>query len=122
MHPIPTPILRTRGLAVPSRGLPAPPPRPAMAVSRVSPQSVRAVPPRATRAAKITGIYIGLVGLALFVAPESCFSLLFDPQELRAIWIRVFGILCAVLGWYYYGAARDSVLAKAVFLSLDFSG
>ena len=67
----------------------------------------RTVPEKAARAAKITGLYIGLIGVALFIAPVRCFSILFDPHELRSIWIRVFGTLCALLGWYYYKASYD---------------
>ncbi|CAJ1432681.1 unnamed protein product [Effrenium voratum] len=69
----------------------------------------RGVPRAATKAARITGAYIGLIGIALFVAPVTCFSIFFDPTEIRSIWIRVFGSLCALLGWYYVGASEDSV-------------
>ena len=68
------------------------------------------VPVAAQRAAKITGLYIGVIGIALFVAPVTCFSILFDPTEIKPIWIRVFGSLCALLGWYYRGASQDSIL------------
>lgn len=68
------------------------------------------VPVAAQRAAKITGFYIGVIGIALFVAPVTCFSILFDPSEIEPIWIRVFGSLCALLGWYYRGASQDSIL------------
>lgn len=73
-------------------------------------QSDRSVPMAARKAAKITGLYIGLIGIALFVFPTTCFGILFDPAEIQPIWIRVFGSLCALLGWYYYGASRDSAL------------
>ena len=66
----------------------------------------RAEPPRpAARVANLTGAYIGLAGIALLVRPRRSFSCFFDPRELSAPWIRVFGALCALFGWYYRGAA-----------------
>ncbi|CAE7363537.1 unnamed protein product [Symbiodinium sp. CCMP2592] len=65
------------------------------------------VPPAALHTAKITGAYIALIGICLVVAPTTLFGLVFDVAELQRLWIRVFGSLCALLGWYYFGAARD---------------
>eukprot|EP00931_Biecheleriopsis_adriatica_P120066 TRINITY_DN95211_c0_g1_i1.p1 TRINITY_DN95211_c0_g1~~TRINITY_DN95211_c0_g1_i1.p1 ORF type:complete len:258 (+),score=16.49 TRINITY_DN95211_c0_g1_i1:74-775(+) len=60
----------------------------------------------AARTARLTAAYIGAVGIFLVLAPKASFSLLFDAQELRPLWVRVFGMLCALLAWYYRGAAR----------------
>ena len=84
--------------------------RASMAPNDQAGQSDGSVPMAARKAAKITGLYIGLIGIALFVFPTTCFGILFDPAEIQPIWIRVFGSLCALLGWYYYGASRDSAL------------
>ncbi|CAE7032524.1 unnamed protein product, partial [Symbiodinium sp. KB8] len=67
------------------------------------------VPPAALRTAKITGAYIAAIGICLVVAPTTLFGLVFDVVELQRLWIRVFGSLCALLGWYYFGAARDGI-------------
>jgi len=55
--------------------------------------------------AKFTALYLGCMGLALLLCPRRSFSLLFDPASMSTAWIRVFGSLCALLAWYYYGAA-----------------
>ena len=100
------------GLAPSLRKPPTAPPsfQPRPRLSMVAVFASANVPVAAQRAAKITGLYIGVIGIALFVAPVTCFSILFDPTELEPIWIRVFGSLCALLGWYYRGASRDSIL------------
>eukprot|EP00439_Symbiodinium_sp_Y106_P023186 s3748_g2.t2 len=75
--------------------------------SRASSDSPGTVPPAALHTAKITGAYIAAIGICLVVAPTTLFGLVFDVAELQRLWIRVFGSLCALLGWYYFGAARD---------------
>ena len=45
--------------------------------------------------------------MGLYIAPKTCFGVIFEVKEIRAIWIRVFGSLCALLGWYYYGASKS---------------
>lgn len=57
------------------------------------------------RSAYLTGVYIGLAGLALMVAPHVTFSILFNAFDISATWIRVFGVLCVTFSSYYIGTA-----------------
>lgn len=59
----------------------------------------------AAKAARVTALYLGALGIALFLWPRKVFSLFFDARELSASWIRVFGALCSLLAWYYHGAS-----------------
>ena len=72
------------------------------------------------RAAYFTGIYIAAAGVALMVAPDPVFSLLFNVQALTEGWIRVFGVLCVAFGVYYFGTAYGDgkgLGARAFYLS-----
>lgn len=57
------------------------------------------------RSAYLTGVYIGLAGLALMAAPHVTFSILFNAFDISATWIRVFGVLCVTFSSYYIGTA-----------------
>jgi len=57
------------------------------------------------RSAYLTGVYIGLAGLALMAAPHVTFSILFNAFDISATWIRVFGVLCVTFASYYIGTA-----------------
>lgn len=63
--------------------------------------------PETARVAMRTGVYITALGLAVLVAPVATFGLLFDASLLPAGWIRVGGVLAALFGSYYVGAALD---------------
>lgn len=72
------------------------------------------------RAAYFTGIYIAAAGVALMVAPDPVFSLLFNVQAITEGWIRVFGVLCVAFGVYYFGTAYGDgkgLGARAFYLS-----
>eukprot|EP00933_Yihiella_yeosuensis_P029065 TRINITY_DN2278_c0_g3_i1.p1 TRINITY_DN2278_c0_g3~~TRINITY_DN2278_c0_g3_i1.p1 ORF type:complete len:253 (-),score=49.94 TRINITY_DN2278_c0_g3_i1:258-950(-) len=63
------------------------------------------LPTAPARAARVTAVYLGVIGAALLVAPVATFSLLFEAKEITGPWIRVYGALCVLLAWYYEGAA-----------------
>ena len=72
------------------------------------------------RAAYFTGIYIAAAGVALMVAPDPVFSILFNVQAITEGWIRVFGVLCVAFGVYYFGTAYGDgkgLGARAFYLS-----
>src|SRR6185295_32798 len=61
----------------------------------------------AAKSILVFGIYIVCAGLILIFAP----NILLGPVGLPVptdIWVRVFGILAAVLGLYYVQAAREN--------------
>lgn len=73
-------------------------------------------PARAVRkSAKVTGAYIGLVGVALLARPRAVFSLLFNALEISSVWIRVFGVLCVTFGIWY--TVVPSLESKGISLS-----
>lgn len=49
------------------------------------------------------GAYIGVVGLALFVAFAVMFFILFNVVDIMSVWICVFGVFCVMFGVYYVG-------------------
>ncbi|KAG1672137.1 hypothetical protein FOA52_001725 [Chlamydomonas sp. UWO 241] len=57
----------------------------------------------AAKAAIFTGSYAAVAGLALMLAPMSAFGLLFDASSVPRGWIRVGGILFALIGAQYLG-------------------
>lgn len=76
---------------------------------------------RPAQLALFTGVYIGLVGMALLVFPTSLFGVLFDVRSVTVGWIRVGAILAVVFGVYYIGTAvgdmRGSSGARAFYMS-----
>eukprot|EP00971_Amphidinium_carterae_P016082 316919-Amphidinium_carterae.1 len=61
-------------------------------------------------------MYIGGVGAVLLAKPQESFSILFPSAALPVQWIRVFGCLCVVFGWYYHCAALSTkAIARASF-------
>ena len=44
--------------------------------------------------------------IAKTVPCRSCFSIIFRSAQLSSSWIRVFGSLCALFGWYYWGSSK----------------
>eukprot|EP00884_Botryococcus_braunii_P020561 jgi/Botrbrau1/7189/Bobra.0300s0019.1 len=61
---------------------------------------------RPGKAAWVTGAYISLAGLALMLAPLTCFQIFFNPEGASKGWIRVGGMLASLFGFYYLGAAH----------------
>ncbi|KAF5841157.1 hypothetical protein DUNSADRAFT_14159 [Dunaliella salina] len=62
----------------------------------------------AAKAAIFTGTYATVAGLALTMSPVTVFGLLFDATAVPRGWIRVGGILFALIGMQYLGAGlRD---------------
>uniref|UniRef100_A0A7S3QQ87 Uncharacterized protein n=1 Tax=Dunaliella tertiolecta TaxID=3047 RepID=A0A7S3QQ87_DUNTE len=62
----------------------------------------------AAKAAIFTGTYATIAGLALVISPVTVFGLLFDASAVPRGWIRVGGILFALIGMQYLGAGlRD---------------
>ena len=55
------------------------------------------------------GIYLGLSGLALIIAPNLLLGLLGLPPT-QEVWIRVAGVLTLILGFYFIQAARGNVV------------
>ncbi|KAG2429964.1 hypothetical protein HYH02_013915 [Chlamydomonas schloesseri] len=57
------------------------------------------------QAALFTGTYAVVFGLALCLAPQQVFGLLFAAETVSSGWIRVGGILFTLIGWQYLGTA-----------------
>lgn len=53
---------------------------------------------------KAFGVYVILTGLTLAIAPNALLAVLGLPLTTE-IWIRVVGVLAAVLGYYYWACA-----------------
>ena len=51
----------------------------------------------------MTGLYATIAGLALLVAPVTSFGLLFDARSVPTCWIRLGGVLFALIGMQYLG-------------------
>jgi hypothetical protein len=60
----------------------------------------------ASRSILIFGIYVVIVGLTLIVIPNTLLVLLGFPT-VTEVWVRVLGVLAAILGLYYVQAARE---------------
>ncbi len=60
---------------------------------------------RATTSIRIFSIYLVILGATLIAAPDVVLSPFGIPHSPEG-WIRVVGVLAAVLGLYYYVAAR----------------
>jgi hypothetical protein len=77
----------------------------------------------AARSVQVFGIYLVATGAVLVFAPNLLLGLLGMP-EAREVWIRVLGIVVAVLGVYYLVAAAralvDFYLPTVVLRSLVF--
>lgn len=88
------------------------------------------------RVAAFTGTYILAVGMAVLIAPQTVFGLLFDTRLIHQAWIRVLGVLAAVFGIYwlscsageatghglpafYVGTVIGRLLLAAAFASLS---
>lgn len=63
---------------------------------------------RAARSVLAFGIYIGVMGLLLTTFPNLVIGPLGFP-EAREPWIRVLGVVVAVVGFYYVQAARHEL-------------
>lgn len=101
-------------------------PRRGRAVLRVAAEApaAAAVSRRARLASFATAGYLLVMAVSLLAAPRPAFSLLFDAEALPEVWIRVFGLLCALLAWYYHGAAsgrHDGFLRATVSGRLAFA-
>jgi hypothetical protein len=60
---------------------------------------------RATTSIRVFAIYLEILGAILIAAPDLVLAPFGIPHSPEA-WIRVVGVLAAVLGLYYYVAAR----------------
>ncbi|KAG2423440.1 hypothetical protein HXX76_015311 [Chlamydomonas incerta] len=74
------------------------------AASRQQPASAPSGTPH-IQAALFTGTYAVIFGLALCLAPQQVFGLLFAAEAVSSGWIRVGGILFTLIGWQYLGTA-----------------
>jgi len=76
---------------------------------------------RPAQLAMFTGLYIAVVGMALFIYPTKLFGLLFDVRSVTVGWIRVGAILAVVFGVYYIGTAVGDMQgysgARAFYMS-----
>ena len=83
----------------------------------------------------VFSIYLFILGLILLVIPNVLLNL-FTLPETNEVWIRVLGVVLAILGFYYFQASKNemikffqwSVYARAVvpiffivFVLLDFA-
>ena len=58
----------------------------------------------------VFGLYLLVVGSVLILVPNLLLSLFAIP-ETSEVWIRVVGVVAAVLGYYYVQAARNELTA-----------
>lgn len=73
---------------------------------------------RAAKSVFVFGIYITVVGSVLIVAPNALLSISgLDPAS--DVWVRVTGMLTAILGFYYIQSARQEA---AYFFRLSIYG
>lgn len=69
---------------------------------------------KAAQSVKIFGAYLILVGAFLAIAPNLLLSL-FGFAEAKEVWVRVLGIVAAVIGYYYWYAGAAN--ARAFFVA-----
>jgi hypothetical protein len=55
------------------------------------------------------GIYLALLGIVLVIAPNFLLAV-FGLPPTQEVWIRVAGVLCLILSFYYIQAVRDNVV------------
>lgn len=68
----------------------------------------------AARSVNIFGMYLQLLGVVLLVAPNMLLGM-FGLPFTTEVWIRVVGMLCALLGTYYRVAAHAEI--RSFFLT-----
>jgi len=64
---------------------------------------------RASASIRIFGVYLLILGGALVAGPNLVLALFGFPAT-SEVWIRVVGLLAAILGYYYVQAARHDLL------------
>jgi hypothetical protein len=64
---------------------------------------------RAATTIRIFGIYLMLLGAAVIAAPNLVLAL-FGLPPTSEVWLRVVGLLAAILGYYYFQAARHDLV------------
>jgi hypothetical protein len=65
---------------------------------------------RAATSIRIFGIYLVLLGAAVIAAPNFVLQL-FGLPPTSEVWLRVVGVLAAILGFYYVQAARHDLVS-----------
>jgi hypothetical protein len=65
---------------------------------------------RAATSIRVFGIYLLLLGAAIVAAPNLVLALVALPPT-SEVWLRVVGLLAAILGFYYVQAARHDFVA-----------
>jgi uncharacterized protein YacL len=63
---------------------------------------------KAAMSALVFGIYMVVLGVSLLIAPNVLLSLFAYPTT-NELWIRVVGMVVAILGYYYIEAARNEL-------------
>ena len=63
---------------------------------------------RAARSILVFGIYLMVLGAGLIASPDTMLALFRQPPT-HEPWLRVLGLVSAVLGFYYIGAARHGL-------------
>jgi hypothetical protein len=63
---------------------------------------------KAAKSILVFGIYAVVVGLTFLVIPNIALALLGGPTS-DEVWIRVLGLIVAILGYYYIQAARHEL-------------
>lgn len=64
---------------------------------------------RATTSVRVFGIYLMLLGPIVIAAPNVVLALFGIPTT-SEVWLRVVGLLAAILGYYYVQAARHDLV------------
>ena len=64
---------------------------------------------KAAASIRIFGIYLMLLGAAVIAAPNLVLTL-FGLPSTSEVWLRVVGLLAAILGFYYVQAARHDLV------------
>ena len=65
---------------------------------------------RAAQSVLAFGAYLALLGAGLFVTPNGMLAIFAQPPT-QEPWLRVLGLVSAVLGFYYVSAARGEATA-----------